>query len=194
MVPGFCIPASALRLADIIVATSNHPQSELVRAATGGTVSHALLVIGTGSVVEAVGTGTREVPLRVALAEASFALALRHKRMTDTQADSVTEFARLFAAPSRPYDVIGAVGAGLTSTTVVVGCLISPVGCIAGQRAVNRNASPAQRDLRFFCSELVARAFQLAGVPLVDEDPSFVNPREILESKHLDYVGHLIGG
>jgi hypothetical protein len=90
------------------------------------------------------------------------------------------------------YDQVGAVGSALTPTNFAAACRVNVVGCLAVGAAVQYNATPSQRDLQFFCSELVARAFELAGVPLLEEEASFANPREIFECKTLRCVGRII--
>ena len=75
-----------------------------------------------------------------------------------------------------------------SSPAMAVGvCLNVPLACVAFEI----NATPEHRDRRLFCSELVCRTYELAGVPLVDRSPSFVNPAEVYRSPRLRYVGHL---
>ena len=189
---------SELRLADIIVSTTNHPTSRSIRVAIGADISHAMLYIGNGDVIEATGHGVEVNPLeRVALNGATLAIALRRTHMTDQLRRAVVENAKQFKG--RSYDKLGAAGSGMTSKRVRVGvaagCIISPIACTAANtefsRRVAENANEENRDKMFFCSELVARAFELAGVPIVNGAATGVNPRAIKVSSQLQYVGHL---
>jgi hypothetical protein len=92
-------------------------------------------------------------------------------------------------------------GSALLTGLTAAGCVISPFSCGtvnlgrgATDLAVANNAGDENKDNAFFCSELVGRAFQLAGVPLSDGvEPSFMNPRDVRISSKLIYIGHLIG-
>jgi hypothetical protein len=53
------------------------------------------------------------------------------------------------------------------------------------------NAKPENADNAFFCSELVARCFELAGAPVVEGSPSFTAPRAIRMANTLLYLGKL---
>lgn len=57
------ISASTLRPADIIVSTTDAAVSAVIRAGSGSSVSHSMLYIGGGSVVEAVEAGVVRRPL-----------------------------------------------------------------------------------------------------------------------------------
>ena len=52
--------------------------------------------------------------------------------------------------------------------------------------------SSRMRTERSFCSELVARCFELAGVPVLEGSPSFTTPRQIRVANTLLYVGKLV--
>lgn len=191
--PQIILSLASLKPADIILTTTDHYESLSIRLATGGPVSHSMLFLGSAggasaTVAEAVGSGSREAPIGTALVGATVAIVLRRREITAAQASEVVSRARTLIMPSRPYDTLGAVGAGMTvGNCVAVGVVI----CAPLYGSVLLNSRPSRRDLRFFCSELVARAFQMAGVPIIDEEPSFANPYEVLQSKHLRYAGNL---
>jgi hypothetical protein len=115
--------------------------------------------------------------------------------MTDIQRNSVVKNARSFAGLA--YDATGAAGSGMMNKRGLLlgatGCMLSPVGCAIGEAEILSNASDKNKDKKFFCSELVARAFELAGVPIADGQATYTNPRAIRTSSRLIYVGHLIG-
>jgi uncharacterized protein YycO len=186
-----------LMQADIIVSTTDHAQSRAIRAAIGGVVSHALIYTGQSSIVESITEGVREIPIAKAITEdTTLAIVLRHNGLSQGQRQEIIGAARKFLG--RPYDKIGAAGSGINSTR---GALISLAGCgivgaqvcAGGIAAIRDNARPEKADEAFFCSELVARAFELAGAKLVTTTPSYANPRMIHTSKVLQYVGHLRG-
>jgi hypothetical protein len=187
----------SLVVADIIVTASATSTSKVIRAGTGGAVSHAILYAGKNSIVEAVTSGgVREGHLDKAFdSDTVLAMVYRHGGLTPTQRQRVIDNARKFL--NRPYDKIGAAGAGVNSSNgsmIAAGvCKISVVGCVAGGIAIKNNAGAENADKAFFCSELVVRAFELAGVKLVDSKPSFAHPSLLLRSSVLQYVGHLIG-
>ncbi|MDQ6787989.1 MAG: hypothetical protein M3033_14380 [Acidobacteriota bacterium] len=185
-----------LRIADIIVSTTGANISAAIRSAIGSDISHAALFTKPNYIIEAIGEGVKEHRIEEALKEDTLALALRRTHMTDEQRKKVVEAAEQFAG--REYDKIGAAGSGMTSKRGsllgIAGCMLSPIACGVTASEISSNASDENKDKKFFCSELVARAFQLAGVPIVDGEPTFTNPRAIRTSSRLIYIGHLIGG
>jgi uncharacterized protein YycO len=190
------ITVAQLRVADIIVSTTDADISRAIRTGMGADISHAALFTQPNYVIEAIGDGVVEHTYDIAYREATLAIALRRRNLTEENKASVVANARRFAG--LPYDAVGAAGSGMTSrrgaAIGVGGVLISPLGSAIGQGAIWNNAREANRDTKFFCSELVARAFELAGVPIVDSAATYTNPRAIRVSSHLMYVGHLIGG
>jgi uncharacterized protein YycO len=190
------ITVAQLRVADIIVSTTDADISRAIRTGMGADISHAALFTQPNYVIEAIGDGVVEHTYDIAYREATLAIALRRRNLTEENKASVVANARRFAG--LPYDAVGAAGSGMTSrrgaAIGVGGVLISPLGSAIGQGAIWNNAREANRDTKFFCSELVARAFELAGVPIVDSAATYTNPRAIRVSSQLIYVGHLIGG
>jgi uncharacterized protein YycO len=190
------ITVSALRPADIIVSTTNAAISVVIRAGIGSSISHSMIYIGGGFVVEAVDVGVVRNPLTNALSGAVLAIALRRRNLTEKQRAGVIENALLFKNGNLPYDKIGAAGSG-TSTVrggllASIACTISLDFCPIGIAGVAANAAPANADKAFFCSELVARCFELAGAPVVDAAPSFTTPRQIRMANTLMKVGKLV--
>ena len=186
------IAVSELRSADILVTTGRAFVSGVIRQGTGTDFSHTVLYAGEGNVIEAIDQGVVERALEQALNEATLVIALRRRDMSDARRRLVIDHARSFVG--RPYDYTGAAGAGLSHRRGLLACSMSPGPCVALYVAAKRNASDAHKDTRFFCSELAARAFQLAGMPIADADPSFMTPRAIRVAASLLYVGHLVGG
>lgn len=190
------INVSNLRVGDIIVSTTNASISGAIRNSMGSDISHAALFTQPNYVIEAIGEGVIEHLYNEAYREATLAIALRRRNMTEQNKTDVVTHARRFAG--LPYDAIGAAGSGMTTNRGSVlggaGCYISPLGCAIGGGSILNNARDANKDQKFFCSELVARAFELAGVPIVNTAATYTNPRAIRVASTLMYVGHLVGG
>lgn len=200
------VKISELRKADIIVSTTGAAVSGVIRFGSGSDVSHSMLYTGNNWVIEAIAEGVKERPWAKASADATLAIALRRREMNDGLRDAVVTNA--FSFRDRPYDAVGAAGAGLYKKRGAViaagltayGCSIIPFcGVVTFARAsadaaILNNARDANKDKAFFCSELVARSYELAGVPISDGvKPTFMNPREVRVSSKLIYIGHLIG-
>jgi cell wall-associated NlpC family hydrolase len=186
------IKASELRPADILVTTGRSFISGAIRTATGTDYSHTILYIGDNKVIEAISEGVIERDLSKPLGEATLAVALRRRHMTTTTKQSVVQSAKDFKG--KPYDYIGAAGAGFSHNRGKLAFVLSPAPSVALYIAAKVNASDENKDKKFFCSELAARCFELAGMPITDGDPSFTTPRGVRVSPYLIYVGHLVGG
>jgi len=182
-----------LQPADVIVSTTDAAISTGIRSATGSTVSHAALYAGGGYIIEAIGEGVVKRPHFKALEEDILAIAYRRVGITTDKAKEVVSYAERYIG--RPYDKLGAVGSGTTSSrggTIYMGIkIISPAaGGVLGDRVKN-NASDGNKDNAFFCSELVARAFELAGIPISDLPASYTNPMGVMRSSKLQFLGDL---
>jgi hypothetical protein len=64
--------------------------------------------------------------------------------------------------------------------------------CAVATAGVTNNARPDVADRAFFCSELVARVFELAGAPVLEGPPSFTTPRQIRVANTLMNMGKLV--
>lgn len=153
-----------------------------------------MIYLGGSFVIEAVEEGVVRRPLAVALKEAALAIALRRRNLTDQQRRAVIEYATRFMF--RLYDKVGAAGSGTSlgrgSLLAAFGCGISLGFCALGIAAMADNAKPANADRAFFCSELVARVFELAGAPVLSGPPSYTTPRQIRMADTLLYLGKLV--
>jgi hypothetical protein len=190
------ITPSALRPADIICSTTNAAVSVVIRAGIGSSVSHSMIYIGEGFVVEAVDAGVVRNPLTDALSGAVLAIALRRRNLTEKQRADVIANALRFKNMNLPYDKIGAAGSGSSlargGLLSAMACTLSFDFCPVAIGGITANALPQNADRAFFCSELVARCFELAGAPVVDGSPSFTTPRQIRMATTLMRVGKLV--
>jgi cell wall-associated NlpC family hydrolase len=192
---GHTIGYGNLLLADIIVSTTAAASSRMIRIATGGSVSHAFIYAGQNTVIEAVETeGVRVNSILHALEKATLAIALRYPGLSQEKRQQVIANARSFVG--RGYDFVGAGGSlkGRRGKLMYIGAcaIVGALPCAGGRKAIKDNATPEHADEKFFCSELVARAFEKAGAPIVDGASSYANPRMVRYSEKLQYVGHLI--
>jgi uncharacterized protein YycO len=123
---------------DICLSTTKTAISNAIKLATGSSVSHAFLYLGDGKIAESIGDGVVVRPLAAARAEYSLILGFRHPRMTPALADKVIRYAA--EREGLRYDMRGVVGAKLPGL--------------------------GDDPNSWYCSELVAAAFQAAGLPL----------------------------
>jgi len=183
------ISESDLQKADIIVSTTSAAVSTVIRTGSISRVSHARLYVGSGEVIEAVGSGVVRVSLTTAMNEDTLTVVYRRRNMSDEIADIVIRFAE--RQIGKAYDYAGVAGAGGTTAGGTVASIISPllgIGMSAG--AISNMISP---DSKFFCSELVVRAFEEANAPIISRPATLSRPGDITTSHFLQYVGHLRG-
>ncbi|MEP7341352.1 MAG: hypothetical protein ABI977_26720 [Acidobacteriota bacterium] len=185
---GMSMGESALVSADIIVSTTRAAVSFGIRAGSLSHVSHAMLYIGGGEVIEATGQGVVKRALATALHDATLAVAYRRKELSRLEADLVIRFAE--RQKGRKYDTAGAMlsGGGRANTLLCV-TLLGGVGCVVAREGGFSNAE------KFYCSELVAEAFRQAHKPIVDFRSDASSPQNIVQAYSnglLEYVGHLI--
>jgi hypothetical protein len=187
------ISVEELRPADIIVSTTNAGISAVIRNAIGSSVSHCMLYVGGSFIIDATEIGVERRRLTDAIGEASLAIALRRRGLTAQQRSAVLQHAEQFRR--RPYDTPGAVGAGAYTrrglALATVGCRIMLPFCPLATASVIDNAKPENADNAFFCSELVARCFELAGAPVVEGPASAATPRHIRVATTLLYIGKI---
>lgn len=183
---GQCIDTRALQPADIIVSTTAAGISWGIRFATSSEVSHAMLYVGNGNIVEAIGDGVVRRTLQMAVNDATLAVAYRRRNVTPGNGASIVRHAEQFIG--RAYDARGAAGAGIADNGVI--CIaVGIVACVAARAGAFNN-----RD-SFYCSELVLEAFRLAGTPILDVAPSMSTPQHLVRahsSGKLQYVGHVV--
>jgi hypothetical protein len=120
---------------------------------------------------------------------------MRRKELTNgADQDKVVAAARSFL--NLPYDYYGAAGSGMYGNTrnqilAGLGCTVNVVACAFMINEITENAKDENADKKFFCSELVSRAFSIAGFPIIDGKATNANPCSVYNSSWLTYVGHL---
>ena len=193
---GRSIGAGALQNADIIVSTTDAFISKAIRNVTDSSVSHAMLYVGDGLIVDATGHGVDVRPLAEAIFDASLAVAYRHPQMTPGKAMVVRDFAgRRIGSKYSVRGIVGQLGAKIDNA---VFCDANDVHRLTGQGncqvAVKRLNMSVASDQQLFCSQLVIEAYQKAGLPITKTPPSFTSPEELVRLRLIDtirYVGHL---
>jgi GH24 family phage-related lysozyme (muramidase)/uncharacterized protein YycO len=190
---GRSIEQAALNCGDLIVSTGPGAISKAIRAATNSPVSHAMLYIGGGQVVEAIGEGVTLRSIEDALADATVAVAFRDPELTPGKALMVRDFAG--RQLGKPYNYIGVVRRGgfqLDRGTLCSGKSGADYDqCVNWVGNINLGKG---NDDSFFCSQLVVAAFENAGVPLTSTPPNWTSPADLAElgmARRLGYVGHL---
>ncbi|XZG68931.1 papain-like cysteine protease family protein [Chitinibacteraceae bacterium HSL-7] len=181
---GQSIGPDALEAGDIIVSTARHPVSYGIRVGTLSAVSHAMLYVGAGKVVEAVGSGVREVALETALSDAILAVAYRDPRVDATKAGQIVTYAR--SRVGNAYNYAGVAFSGYRILNPGGADIIDGIARLAGLEVGQAGAS--------YCSELVYEAFERAGIPLASSRPPDSRPGDIVNlfGSRLSYVGHLV--
>jgi hypothetical protein len=156
--------ASLIQPGDIVLTTTPEPVSQAIRKVTGADISHAMICVGTSSVIDSTGDGVHARNLeRIILEPGCAGHVLRPaKPLSADQLRSVISFAR--AAVGTRYTRAGAAKSVLA-------------GFVAGRRQ--------------FCSRLVAQAYRDAGVNLVS-DADFCHPGELLKSMALVEVPNVL--
>lgn len=190
---GKSIGLEALQPGDIILSTTDGFVSKAIQRMSKSPVSHSIIYIGNGQVVEAIGDGVVLRSLGEAIQDATVAVAFRYPGITSTQALIVRDYAGKNLDKSYNYWGIVKQAAfqlhksaqcdGLTG--IEYDKCINRVGCI--------NLGKGS-DNSFFCSQLVLAAYQYAGIPLTRTPPHWSSPGDIAElslSKKLGYIGHL---
>ena len=190
---GRSIAVEALAIGDLIVSTTREVPSWLIRVGARSPVSHASLYVGDGMVVEAIGEGVVLRPIETAVADASLAVALRQPTLTPEQALRVRDYAG--QQIGKPYNWVGVIRQAGFQLDRLAFCSGKSgdeyTRCVQWVGKVNLGV--ADND-RFFCSELVLKAYEAAGVPLTTTPPHYNDPgsvAELMQNGILAYVGHL---
>jgi uncharacterized protein YycO len=199
---GKFVEASELQVGDILLTATNGVASVGIRAATLAPVSHAAIYIGNGQVVEAVVKGVQTRSMTKFLDEESTVVAFRHPKITADNSQILRSFA--LDQVGKSYNHVGivlhapfAIERRICELPLIPGPIRE--ACLRGIAQIQLGAV---RDNSFFCSQLVVAAYAAAQTPLVDTDPRFVSPGDLLHMRENDvpsltpkerlvYIGHL---
>jgi uncharacterized protein YycO len=190
---GQSIGQDSLDVGDVILSTTSDAVSRGIRAASGAQVSHSMLYVGGGQVVEAIGSGVVLRSLADAIGPASVAVAFRHPEITTEKALMVRDFAGQHLG--KEYNYWGIVRQALFRLDMAAFCRgKSGEDYDKCRNWVGKVNLGAGGNDTFFCSQLVLAAFKHAGLPLTSTDAHWESPGDLAElrlSKRLGYVGHL---
>ena len=179
---GRSIGKSALNNGDLIVSTvKGSIVSTAIRIASMSVVSHSLLYIGWGQVVEAIAAGVTMRSLGEAIEKSTLAVVYRHPDIDETQALRIGDFAG--NQIGKAYNYVGVAQQGVNKYCILTG----KISCAVATRVIN-----LKHDT-FFCSEIIWAAYQSIDVPLSSTAPNWSKPADIPNlqlKKELDYVGH----
>jgi uncharacterized protein YycO len=200
---GHSIGSDLLIPADLIVSTTGNYISKAIREFTGAEVSHSSLYLGSNDIIEAVREGVVVRSVSDIVRDYPLIVVFRHSGLSDEARGKIVSYAK--SQRNKKYNVIG-----LVQEMPVQACRVHPkfllrgglmpgmpyggVTCVALSNVPMLNVLPRVKLDQFFCSQLIFAAYQHAGVPLSDTDPTESTPGEIPTLaliKKLDYVGHL---
>jgi len=209
---GISIGVPSLQAGDIIVSTTSELPSAIIRYGTSSPVSHSMLYIGDGLVIEAVGNsdgGVRLVPIETALADSPFAVAFRYPGLTQDQVLRIRDYAANEVQAGKQFNYYGIFSQALYQLDkkyvlpIIEKMLVAQGYCQDDvQKALTRidkfladiNLGGGGLSNNWFCSELVLAAFAEGGVRLTNTPVHYTAPGDIpiLQSNGiLEYVGHL---
>ncbi|SDK21733.1 YiiX/YebB-like N1pC/P60 family cysteine hydrolase [Microbulbifer yueqingensis] len=153
------INAEILQPGDIVLTTTTKKDSGLIRKVTRSDISHAMVCVAYGSVIDSTGEGVQARNIQKLFYEDECAIyALRSKApLSRVQAESIVNYARA--------------STGTRYTKIEAAKSIAPT--------ISEKGSVKQ-----YCSRMVARAYASAGIILV-KNPDFCTPNDIKSSKKL---------
>ena len=195
---GWSIDDRVLQTGDIIVSTTESDWGSIgIRTVTQSPVSHTMIYIEDGMVIEAITTGGTRIfdlesmclfdgevvfrPLSEAIGGATLAVAFRYPNITPQQQLLIGDYA---ASQIGAYYKLEDHLLRITDGSYVAGPY---------QEELQMNYL-AYEDVTFFCSELVIASYLAAGIPLTRDHPTRINPGEIAQlgiDQVLEYLGHL---
>jgi len=110
---GMCAAEAALKSGDIIGMTTEALVSGAIRYWTFSDISHIMIYVGGGQVVEAIDEGVVKRSLDAALDDAVVGVTYRHPGIRPEQQELVRNYLVRRSEEGRGYDTAGAVRAGL---------------------------------------------------------------------------------
>ncbi|QIT56508.1 hypothetical protein HC341_15670 [Aquisalimonas sp. 2447] len=187
-----CISASTLEPGDIIATANPQKSSRFIQAATNAPFSHVILYRGSGRAIDAVPAGgVQRGALWELLGRSNLAAVFRSNNATRAQRELAVKWAEKQAGS--PYDATGAarVAAAPGAPGYRIGLARLSLSAFDEVPAV---LAVDGHDASFFCSELVFRAYEVAGAPLVDRRAHRAGPGGVLHTQSLELLGYLRGG
>lgn len=191
-----------LEAGDILFSSATSAQSIGIRLFNNAPISHSFIYLGDGMIGEAVGSGVQVIPLEEALEHANLVAVYRYPGLTSEDVVKMREFAT--ELDGSKYNFVG-IAKQMPYSLTRKACEL-PVNPSFIRRACLNSmgylfVSPLRSE-RYFCSQFVVEAFNVAGKPLTHKNPEWVSPADILHMREddvpsirskveLSYVGHL---
>ena len=176
---------SNIQAADIIVTNSSSLQSKSIQGVTCATYSHAVLVLNNRDCIEATPQGgVAQEPLGRILSESSKVDLFRYRGITNFHAQKVCTSILQFEG--KPYDFRGAVRSAVSSGCSNVKRFLPSTVLIEVADDMLKNQT--EHDGQFYCSELIVRAFEVAGLFITKHPAHAVSPGGLVKSETLQFV------
>ncbi|MDE0567768.1 MULTISPECIES: YiiX/YebB-like N1pC/P60 family cysteine hydrolase [Shewanella] len=156
------INTDILMKGDVVLTTTSGKDSGFIRKVTRSDISHAMICVAYGSVIDSTEEGVQARNIQKLLYDDECAIyILRLKTpLSQVQADSIVNYARA--------------STGTSYTKIEAAKSIAPE--IAGKGGIKQ-----------FCSRMVARAYASAGIMLVN-NPDYCTPNDLKNSELLMHV------
>lgn len=177
-----------IQAADILVTNSPTLQSRGIQGATCSSYSHAVLVLDAQFCIEATPqNGVSRLTITEALASSTKADLFRYRGITHFHAQKVCNAILQFEG--KPYDFRGAVRSAISSGCSYAKPLIPATVLIEVADDVLKDQN--DHDSQFYCSELIVRAFENAGLYITTYPAHAVSPGGLVKSDMLKFIGSL---
>jgi uncharacterized protein YycO len=195
--PTATITNQTLRAGDIIATRAYTKNSKGTRYLTGADVSHAILFTGEKRSVYKVvdsmpGLGVTEYQLWQKLTTATYAVVFRHRTATATQRSRACQWARLQANQGKPYDYSSAARLGASTAYRTVRDIPGAALLVIIGDTAMAWAGSGDQDASFMCSELIFRAYEIAGAPLIGKPAHGLSPGMLFKTDRLACLGRLM--
>ncbi|MCF5879450.1 hypothetical protein K3H40_10205 [Aeromonas veronii] len=156
------VNSGILECGDIILTTSIQKVSSVIRAVTNSDISHAMICLSKGSIVDSTSEGVQARNIeKMLFNDESEIYILRSKTpLTDNQTNNIETYVR------------------------------SIIGTSYSMREAAASALPLlskKTTRKQFCSRMVARAYSFSGIELVD-NPDYCTPEDIKKSDKLKII------
>ena len=134
--------------------------------------------------------GITKMPLVNKLQGASKAVVFRHRSATAEQKEMAANWAA--TQSGKPYDKVGAARVGLQPGSRTFLLRFTRMGHVVSVTDELSGAiSEDWHDRSFFCSELIFRAYEVAGAAIIPGEPHVAGPGALRKVKTVRCVGHI---
>ena len=193
------IHRQSLETGDIIATRAYTKNSRGVQFFTHSDVSHTILYTGIEQgahwAVDAMpGRGVTRSQLGRKITNVAYAVVFRHRPATAEQRGRACQWAVSQALLNKPYDMHSAARLGVEENPLSRSP--GPLGNVAMLVVLGDQVSAwidrQGEDASFTCSELVFRAYEMAGAPLTSKPAHLVSPGVVYKTDRLVCLGRLV--